>query len=248
MEEFENLQVSWELDDTIDSCFISKEDKEIFDKYHLYNKFKLHLHPHPWYGNIKDPEIVVLAINPSYARNSDELDSEVYKEIFISNLQMFNKNRGAYLFNEEINGINNIPFKYSSVSEWWEKVFEEIVTDENGNLKDNDFLNSFNKKVGIFNLIGYHSANSTNLNCNGIKELNTVKNTVKYIEKLMNDEDKIFIFVWGKALWEKIGKLKIPEDTKCFVINDGNYRNKYIKNAKNKKLINIITKIIRSKE
>ena len=44
------------------------------------NKFMVENVPEPFFGNIKNPKIILLALNPSYDSNGDKLDLEVFKK------------------------------------------------------------------------------------------------------------------------------------------------------------------------
>ncbi len=110
--------------------------------------YPTHLWPHPWWGNIENPEMIVLALNPSYDPLKDEEDEEVtgFQDAWKNGLsEPENKDKHINLFD----------FKETETAKWWAKVFKgkekEIETIELLKQKE------FSKKVGMFNLVGYHS-------------------------------------------------------------------------------------------
>ncbi len=209
------LKKIWELE-TKTEKYIASIDKN--DCKWREDDFNLTVFPEPWWGNINDPKIIVLALNPSYVRSADELDTLVFKEFFDKNIKIEN-NQAVNLFDDEITS-NNIQFINSSVSEWWRKVFEyddKFVP----NFKDDDnLLDIIKNKVGIFNLIGYHSKNADCLK----KSRNNPKTTdiiIKYLNEIIDNTDNtniLFIFLWGKNTWESYG-LKTTDINYCIEIN-----------------------------
>ncbi len=170
------------------------DDVGIFDV-----KFELTVLPHQWWGNIKNPKVVFLAINPGYKAGSDELDTLLFDDLILKNYDPL-ENNFQYLFGNCGNGKADISFRYSSTSCWWRSVFDEIIPNDLVD-SDNDTIKRINNNVGFFNLVGYQSKNSQNLyfNCKSTKKI------VHYINDLPNQNNILFIFVWGKNKWENCG-------------------------------------------
>ena len=176
-----------------------KCDKDCLDA--INEKFVLSVYPHQWWGNVLNPSVVVLAINPHYGVGEDELDSAVFEKLILNNYSL-NNGHGQYLFDDSI-GECNVPFKYSSVSRWWRNIFEDILPDvlsDNLNDKEKKEIHSFNGNVGFFNLVGYQSRNADNItkiNCESEKRI------LAHVNELAKDKNRVFIYVWGKDKWDK---------------------------------------------
>ena len=230
----ENLKKAWDgVTGDVDEM-ISKADRDYLEHNPNFNKkfidnFNFKVHPHPWFGNIENPSIVVLAINPGYSKNADELDSVIFKELLDNNLKMKFTNKGAKLFDDEgvvLSKELSVPFKYSSVSNWWEKVFEEVLVNKDTNELDKQMVDSFYSKVAIFNLVGYQSKDADKIG-KTYKNLPTTAAMIEHVKHLDNGE-RLFIFVWGEKRWNELGF----EVGKCdkIVVNKQCGRYKYIRN------------------
>lgn len=205
--------------------YIASKDIAFFPRGQKDLLYNTKVYPQPWWGNIVNPKIVVLSLNPSYDEGADELDNAVFRNILEENLE-----NPVSLFGNKFKNEYDVPFKYSSVSEWWRNVFSEIIP--NDLLEDSDEINLFNENVGIFNLDGYHSKNVDKLN----SHLSTSKKMVEYINSLAQCENRLFIFVWGKGTWDKRGLkvtsnfIEVNKSHKNCIINP---RNKMLKNKIN---------------
>lgn len=197
----EDLINNFELKTKVESgkkIYYFKCDEGNLDE--LKKKFVLSVYPHQWWGNVIDPKVVVLALNPGYSAGADELDSLVFGDLIEKNYKLKN-GYGQFLFGDRENE-SKIPFKYSSISKWWRNVFEDIIEDDLPNDYDKKKINKFNNNVGIFNLVGYQSRNAKNTNI----DCKSKKTIIEHIKALANDdEDRFFIFVWGKSTWEASG-------------------------------------------
>ena len=206
------------------------------------DKYELTVYPHQWWGNIANPKVVVLALNPGYSQGVDELDSILFGNLIEKNYNsddyyqfLFGDECGASEFSK--NG-NKILFKYSSVSCWWRKVFEEVLpNDLSGNLSEEEknTINLFNHNVAFFNLVGYQSKDTSDL----YTKSNSTDKIVEYVNDLVN-KDRLFIFVWGKGEWVKKG-LKI-NDMNYIEVNKNDEQNK--KNGRN---VNPRNKLMKNK-
>ena len=122
---------------------IQKKVKELF----AYDD-NTSLIPQCFWGNINDPEIIILAKNPSHVL-TDDIDNKYFKNTLTENLKIKNrsKNHNNILFSDS-SFDNDIPFELSGVSKWWRDFFGESINLEN----KNDFM----EKVCIINLCGYY--------------------------------------------------------------------------------------------
>ena len=200
----EDLRKNFEIitkKDNGKEIYYFKCDEDKLDN--IKGKFVLTVYPHQWWGNVIDPNVVVLALNPGYSAGSDELDSIIFGELIEENykLNMIDGHcYGQFLFGDSGNK-NNIPFKYSSISKWWRNVFEDIIPNDIVDNYNKTEINCFNKNVGFFNLVGYQSkrANDINIKCPSKEKI------IEHIKQLAEDKKRLFIFVWGKSSWEANG-------------------------------------------
>lgn len=222
-----------------------KNNKKIYyfkcdanDKNTLIEKgFELTVLPHQWWGNIVNPKVVILAINPHYGAGEDELDSMVFEDLIKNNHILVN-DCGQFLFDDS-KGKCDIPFIYSSVSRWWMKVFKGIIPDvleKNLSAKDKEILKLFNENIGIFNLVGYQSVNANNI---PKIECKSEENVLNYVNQLASEKNsgRIFIFVWGRDKWiDAFSRYGLECNiTKYIEVNRNDSINKNI-NTQNKKL------------
>lgn len=223
------------------------EDEEKNLKLKLSYFYPTHVLPHPWWGNVENPEIIVLAKNPSYAPiddEKDELDKE-FKDDLMENIK--NKDKSLNLFKF----INTETFK------WWKETIGELY-------KEGDDDHSFIKKVGFFNLCGYHSEEFKQIK--KLKEKNQIlkdenfkdffkrfkllnetnkfiyKYNYKYlptqnavglhVQKLINNPStKYIIVIWGYDKWVDLGVDFSNAKDKLLIVNKYNYRNRIITSA-----------------
>ena len=158
--------------------------------------------PQCFWGNIINPEIIILAKNPSHVL-TDDIDNKYFRNTLIENLKIKDrKNIHNNLLFCNSSFDKDIPFELSGVSKWWRDFFGENINLEN----KNDFM----KKVCVINLCGYYK---TSLDEPIPEELFWFYNPNKenhiddYIEKLLNIDNVRIISVWAlndSNPWTKI--------------------------------------------
>ena len=232
------LHNAWTLDleNKLNGIYISKED--IGCKEQLLNRgFILDRYPQPFWGNITNPEVIVLGLNPSDEFITDRLESILFsKEIennLNGNIPLNWKKLKTDLSTDltktkEFLGSESKTFKllelfkdYPYLSDkkkelWCDKVFDGYSYNPN--------------EIGFFNLVGYASKDSNSLDYSFIKkELFTTKILIKYLNNLIEAKTtKLIIIVWGKSKWIENG-LKV-NDKELIVVNENkNNRNKQLK-------------------
>ena len=147
------------------------------------------LTPQLWWGNLDDPKIVILGLNPSCLESDfDDNNNQGFKEILKQNLS-YNKRNKKLNLNELFQNQN---FKNIKVINTW-------MVDYNLQI----FKDKLND-VAIYNMFGYYQ---TKLNKRDIK-LSHIKGEIKedIIEKIKR-ADKVY-FLWGgeenRKLWIKL--------------------------------------------
>ncbi len=188
--------------------------------------YRTHVLPLPFMGKINEPNVLILALNPSYDPMNDEKDTFQVRNYnkknsidYIDNLFEFD-----LINNNDERNVNIIgEYTYS----WWRKVFDNAKP-------------KINSEIGIFNLCGYHSTSYKTIPCKCLekgKYLQSQIDTCKIIYDIIcNPKTELVIIVWGQKEWEKYFKsiLKIQDINlnklnKVVVLNDkNNFLNKSI--------------------
>lgn len=118
------------------------------------NFYPTHIHPQPWWGNIKDPKIIILAINPSYDHYYDDVEEIKCGDFFRRNIKRNSNQLESWISELKRFKVGNN--KSKGTYKWWEKSLGELIIDT-----DDDI---FSKNVGIFNLVGYRSKTKSFIN------------------------------------------------------------------------------------
>ncbi|MCR5787301.1 MAG: hypothetical protein K6G28_06340 [Acholeplasmatales bacterium] len=203
-----NKDVSFLMDKSLNDFSIIETDE----------KYKLHLNvlPHPYFGNIVNPDILIIAKNPSYAENEDEQDTYLYLKNHSNALDNYFEELSKVDFFESWSKKENQSF--FNAWNWWNKKVIQGVK-----LKDES------KTIGIINLCGYHSRYFTKKHYE-----NFPFKTEEELVELINNA-KLVIFVWEGALLSKI-KEKM-KNTNYIILNQ-------CKNGKYGTNINSLKKIV----
>lgn len=182
--------------------YISEEDFEHIkeDKRNeFFNFYQTHVLPQPFFGNIEDPKIVVLAKNPAYDIFNEVVEFDALKKGYISkhnedeNLINFISNGGNdTLFDNEFLDENNNCY---CTKKWWNTVFKDLLPE--GGIK------KILTKIGIFNLCGYHSRSYYEFPKYFLKDekvcFPTQTALKEHLKQLPNGT--IFIIIWGEPEW-----------------------------------------------
>ena len=214
------------------------------EKLALSYYYQTHVLPQPYFWNIDDPKIVVLAKNPTYdikyeKKETDKL-LEIYKEYKEDEANIIYDNGYNLLFEQ----YDKKTEKVLCTKKWWSSTFGDLATTYG--------LENIKKKTGIFNLCGYHSKSYFDVP-KGILESGNVLPTQKclreYLRKLIKT-DVLVIIIWGEKDWSNFLKDEYFDDQlkqgKIFVVNKGNSANRYITSSK--QYDNFKNKIIESLE
>jgi hypothetical protein len=211
--------------------------------------YQTHVLPHPWWGNINNPKVIVLGLNPSYDPINDEMDDKL-PGVYDALLNNKDKNK------KPINWLN---LSHTITSQWWKETLGSLITSVG--------KESIYKNVGFFNLCGYHRDSYKNVQqkClikkesmnNELKEfvnkfdfisqslsdkipryndkyLPTQNAIILHINKLIrSSEVKYIILLWGYNEWFYAGiNLKDSKiSKKLLIVNKYNSSNHCITNT-----------------
>jgi hypothetical protein len=189
----------WSIRKREDS-YLSKSDDEFFSKYGISipekSDFIFDLFPKPWWGNIKNPKIIVLSINPKFSGHEDyEIDKK-----YLDNLEKNIQGRSSLNW---FNMDNTIGCK------WWYDTFKNIIED------DDIETEKIFKNTGFFELFPYHSKKFRSGDYKNMKNfikkefgieklLPTQKALYNHVNDLLASEDKpLVIILWGQKFWRE---------------------------------------------
>ena len=164
--------------------------------------------PEPWWGNIKNPNVIILGRCPKYMEKSDEKEYEEFKKKLSSNQML-----------TEINWLDNIDKEYNYSGKWWKNnVLSKFYDDSKKINKETD--NYLYKNIGYFNLVGYHATTGTYLRktiYKGKNAIPSVQAIVKYVNEIIKNYKPLVIFMWkkNKGEWIESGLDKSVENAKC---------------------------------
>ena len=231
-----NLVNSWELEKISFICvdnedmnfdsYVSKKDYENIEednKNEFIYFYQTHVLPQPFFGNIKNPKIVVLAKNPAYDifNEFDEFDK-------LKKKYGLQSNNDENLINFIINNGNKLlfdnEFSDSCTQKWWKTIFKDLLPD--------DGFETLLNKIGIFNLCGYHSRSYYEFPKRFLKDkdkdyFETQIALKEHLEAIKKECKKpIFIIIWGEQEWRNFLPEDFFEGTNLLVVNkkkDGSY-------------------------
>ena len=206
--------------DTIES-YVVKEDVDCFIKPEdLSYYFQTHILPQPFFGNLVDPKIIILALNPRYSSKASEEEC-----VAVLNHPEINNDYKKYI--ENIDKVFSV--KDGSTLEWWKKTFKGLFDKRDVNLQ------KILKNVAIFNYCGYHSISYNDLpqgvvNTDDGSKLPTESAILKYVSKLIEDKDiqPVVIKLWGDVWNPVLDKLPDNELKQVLYVNAKCGSNRYI--------------------
>lgn len=191
--------------------------------------FQTHLLPQPFWGNIINPRIVVLGLNPSYDPVNDEQDELILKNGLDRNLNDYNFKFNWFDYKKTINNDVTSGFKF------WSQTLGEL---HHGN--DNLYCDEKRifDKVGFFNLYGYHKSPFKEIQQKCFKETCNDKYLPTQIAlfnhlKSIISKDTHVIVIWGHQYWEDTGLLSEHniDTSKLLIVNRNQGNNNIITNA-----------------
>ena len=237
----EELIDIWKFNSS-DNEYISINDDKCFkqnDILKLSYFYRTHVLPLPFMGEVDNPDVLILALNPSYDPINDEEDTKkIKKENYINDLF-------------DVDFFSNIENSRATIGEhtfnWWKtRVFNNVEL--NGNYS-----------IGIFNLCGYHSREYRKIQSTYLKDnsyLPTQNMTKEIVSGLINKiKTKLIIVIWGKDSWKDYlgfnlnkGNVVVLNEYINYNCSIYNYCIKTMKNREKVKLIEKYFKLANKKE
>lgn len=263
--ENENIVDFDSYDLLIESWKLKDNDESLYQQYHTYESiydekslksyvvnnekkqlklshfYRTHLFPQPWWGNIKDPSVIILALNPSYSPIEDDIEHhQLLKNGFtFDNLRRDEGFNGNWL---------DVMKDYNSTFNWWRATLGDLLTYTN--------TENFNNNVGIFNLCGYRSVSNEKIKSSVFTNINDfsestilsyflrkyndakdklIDNKIEYnynylptqnalilhLNNLIKDENRHVIVVWGSGKYKEANfdVSEIVKKDKLLIIN-----------------------------
>lgn len=162
-----------------------------------YNKYVYHLEilPQPYFGDISSPNVLFLALNPSYD------DSKKYESNDMKDEACFEISKGNLI--EYINNLQNVNFFdtpeannsfYVNGAWYW---YRDRVIGNKVKLKEE-------KKAGFLNLCPYHSRRYNDIKKNNFAGKDSLWCLLNYLKSV--DELELIVVIWGKTIWDNFIK------------------------------------------
>lgn len=194
------------------SSYIAKVDaNSLKEGQDLSYYFRTHILPQPFFGNIDNPEIVILALNPKYS----PIDSENECKAVLEKKEINGD------FNEYIKHIDEVfNVEKGHTLEWWSKVFNGLISKNDVNEKT---IGTILSKVAIINFCGYHSSSFEAIPNNVIDEkmwINSTQTQTKdYVQYIIKEKSPLIIRLWGNEWNTVLGTLKEKELNEVLFVN-----------------------------
>lgn len=187
------------LKDNKNVIFKLEKDLDKFFSFAKNDDYILHLNvlPQPYFGEIDEPDILIIAKNPSYAQDEDEQDTYLYLKNHKDLNHYYDDLKKINFFDSWFSGENK---SFLNTWNWWNK---RVVG--GACLKNN------NTKIGIINLCAYHSKYFLNEHYRDLPFLEEDK-IVDIIKK-----SKFVIFVWEGALLDSFKDVLVED--KYIILN-----------------------------
>ena len=164
------------------------------------NKDNITLTPQPWWGNLDNPSIIILGINPScvdsdFNYNKDKKDNgdeNQFKKILEDNLSYKNRRN-------ELN-LSNLFKKFNAI---------QVINTWKEKYKLGSVFSDKLDTIAIYNAFAYYQTNLFNIKNDKILELTHIKGEIKnkLVEDIINHENNVY-FLWGgedkRELWMNI--------------------------------------------
>ena len=223
----ERLKNVWMLDPSKEDEFESLEDTQVLKEgLKLRYFFQTHLRPQPFWGNIENPKVIVLGLNPSYDPMDDELDEESIKDDLMRNI-----NEPKFRYNWFNHNVRN-GGKLTSGYKFWTQTLGRLLTDEKLKCTEDQIY----RMVGFFNFIGYHRSpfNPIQKKCFNNKDqiLPTQKALYDHLKSIITN-DTYIVLIWGYDYWKstELFTHKAFDRSKLLIVNRNVGTNHVITNA-----------------
>lgn len=169
------------------------------------NRFELHKLPKPYRGNLKNPKLVILSLNPGF---NDRVNRVLFNMLAPKHqLDFIDLSRKNLLLADGCRIITN---ELDDVLDngYWTRQLSDIA-------KENE---SYLDKIGLMQYIPYASKNFDSWE--GEDSLETQKFTKKIIDHLLHETNTLFLIMRSKERWEKlIGENEMKKHKENFLYN-----------------------------
>lgn len=209
---------------SLDTPCIAHADKEVMKMSPSSNSilnFDFRYIPQPYWGNIKDPKLIILTLNPGFSTPEEYKLNEVRKTDFINNLC-------------QSPSLNWLKMHETKGKNWWYKTIKDFKADD-----------VIYQKVGFFELYGYHSKSFKSSEYKSIRDLNkkvfgiangklpTQEAMLNHLTALFEqDNPPLVAIIWGQKFWlqglpilkEKLIDYIDTRSTQSHHLSEGNIR------------------------
>lgn len=197
--------------------FVYSEDKEQIDE----KQFELSLLPKPYRGNLKDPKLVILSLNPGY---NERVKTKLFKLLEFERQKEFIKlsKQNAWLESRYIISPKSDVDDVMDNGYWSDRLSE---------LKNDGAELS---RIGLIQFVPYASEHFGSWNN---KKLKTQEFTRKIIMRLLQKKDTIFLVMRSRDKWKKLipemdneeykGLFLYNKNPRCQMLSKNNLKDNY---------------------
>lgn len=206
-EELRHLICGWQTD------FVHPDDENIIVKYNNKskesNRFVLHKLPKPYRGNLKDPKLVILSLNPGFnERVNHTMFNMLAPKYQCDFIDVCRKNLlledGCRIISNDVDDICD--------NGYWSSKLAELELNNDANLS----------KIGLIQFIPYASKHFNSWKDEA--SLRTQDFTKKIIRHILHETDARFLIMRSKAKWMKLIGNEMETHNDRFLYNDNNPR------------------------
>ncbi len=180
---------------------IIKKDELVDNKSQGSIRFDFSYLPQPWWGNIDDPKVIILAINPGIHKIPEKEKEE--------------NDSTEKLIRDNLNGTPINWLKEGSVTkDWWTQTLNDVIDELK---EENKSVENIANKLGVFELFGYHSSKFNSGDYSNIaqvinKEFGSNKTRLPTQEKLFKHLNSLIdasnpplvVIIWGQKFWKEV--------------------------------------------
>ncbi len=197
--------------------FVYSKDKEQIDE----KQFELSLLPKPYRGNLKDPKLVILSLNPGY---NERVKTKLFKLLEFERQKEFIKlsKQNAWLESRYIISPKSDVDDVMDNGYWSDRLSE---------LKNDGAELS---RIGLIQFVPYASEHFGSWNN---KKLKTQEFTRKIIMRLLQKKDTIFLVMRSRDKWKKLipemdneeykGLFLYNKNPRCQMLSKNNLKDNY---------------------
>lgn len=231
----------WNICLAEDEQAVYEGDRRVIEDYNERHKkandkqFILNIPPEPYRGNLRNPKLVILSLNPGYVErlngNLVSMLDEKHRENFLSALydNICLEEGSSVVFNEEDNVIGD---------GYWRRMMDDIKED----LKDEKY--DFMKKIALIQYIPYFSKEmGSHFKMETLPTQYYAKHLIRRI--LYEEPDALFLVMRSEKQWKSLIGDEMEKFENRFIVNEHPLVQKLSRNNLNTKERDVYGEILK---